>query len=61
MVCLNVAKDEKLTVGGNEFQTFMIRSTKKNICRIRPSPVKELAVNWPMCGVELNASLIKAA
>ena len=29
MVCLNVAKDEKLTVGGNEFQTFMIRSTKK--------------------------------
>jgi len=24
---LNVAKDKKLTVGGNELQTFMIRST----------------------------------
>ena len=32
MVRLNVATDEKLTVGGNEFQTFMIRSTK-HICR----------------------------
>ena len=28
MVRLNVAKDEKLTVDGNEFQTFMICSTK---------------------------------
>jgi len=28
MVRLNVAKDEKLTVGGSEFQTFMIHSTK---------------------------------
>ena len=28
MVGLNVAKDKKLTVGGSEFQTFMIHSTK---------------------------------
>jgi len=33
MARLNVAEDKKLTVGGNEFETFMIRSTKKNICR----------------------------
>jgi len=31
MVRLNVAKDEKLTVGGNEFQTFRIRSTRKHL------------------------------
>jgi len=24
---------EKLTVGGNKFQTLMTRSTKQNICR----------------------------
>lgn len=29
MARLNVAEDKKLTVGGNEFETFMIRSTKK--------------------------------
>jgi len=32
MVRFDVAKDEKLTVGDNEFHIFMIRSTK-NICR----------------------------
>jgi len=30
MVRFDVAKDEKLTVGGDEFQTFTIRSTTKN-------------------------------
>jgi len=34
MARLNVAEDKKLTVGGNEFETFMIRSTKKNLSHI---------------------------
>jgi len=35
IVRLNVAKNVKLMVGGNEFHTFMIRSTNKISRRLR--------------------------